>query len=58
VAGGFTQGSAEKMMQPSGSLCAALINTQTIQIVEGIWTVADIGLAGSWATQLVQKKDF
>jgi hypothetical protein len=55
LAGGFTQGSAEKMMQPSGSLCSALINAQTIQIVEGVWTVSDIGLAGSWAMQIKQK---
>jgi AAA domain/Bifunctional DNA primase/polymerase, N-terminal/Primase C terminal 1 (PriCT-1) len=55
VAGGFTQGSAEKMMQPSGGLCAALVNAQKIEIVGGIWTVCDMGLAGSWAMQLGTK---
>jgi hypothetical protein len=55
LANGFTQGSAEKMIQPSGGLCAALINAQTIEIVEGIWTIADAGLAASWALQLGQK---
>jgi hypothetical protein len=57
LAGGFTQGSAEKMMQPSGGLCAALVNAQTIEIVEGVWTIVDAGLAGSWVLQLGQKKD-
>jgi len=55
LAGGFTLGSAEKMVQPSGTLCSALINAQKIEIVEGVWTVCDIGLAGSWTLQLGQK---
>jgi hypothetical protein len=51
----YTLKSAEKMLQPSQPFCTALINARTIEIVGGVWTVADIGLAGSWATQLVQK---
>jgi hypothetical protein len=57
LAGGYTLGSAEKMVQPSGTLCSALINAQAIEIVGGAWTVCDIGLAGSWTLQLGQKKD-
>ena len=52
----YTLGSAEKMLQPSQPFCSALVNDRTIEIVGGVWTIADAGLAGSWALQSQQKK--
>ena len=55
LAGGYTLGSAEKMLQPSGGLCGALVSAGVIEAGDGFWTVCDAGLAGSWVMQIKQK---
>jgi len=51
----YNQGSAEKITQPSGTLTSALVSAGVIEAGDGVWTVCDIGLAGSWAMQIKQK---
>ena len=53
----YSARSAAEMVKKSGSLSSALVGAQTIELGDAIWTIADIGLAGSWAMQLGQKKD-
>ena len=53
----YSPRSAAEMVKKSGSLSSALVGAQTIELGDAIWTIADIGLAGSWAMQIKQKKD-
>ena len=49
LSGGFTARSAAEMAKPSGTLSSALVEAQTIELGDAIWTICDVGLAGSWA---------
>lgn len=53
----YSPRSASEMVKKSGSLSSALVGAQTIELGDAIWTVCDVGLAGSWAMQSKQKKD-
>ena len=53
----YSQGSAEKITQPSGTLTSALVSAGVIAPGDDgwSWTVCDAGLAGSWVMQIKQK---
>ena len=53
----YSARSASEMVKKSGSLSSALVAAQKIELGDAIWTVCDIGLAGSWTLQSKQKKD-
>jgi hypothetical protein len=49
LAGGYAARSSTEMVKASGPLSSALAAAHTIELGDGFWTIADIGLAGSWA---------
>ena len=53
----YSARSATEMVKKSGSLSSALVGAQKIELGDGLWTVCDIGLAGSWGAQIKQKND-
>lgn len=56
LAGDKSQSYALEITKPSGTLSCALVAAQTIELGDGLWTVCDIGLAGSWSLQNAAKK--
>jgi hypothetical protein len=53
----YSTRSASEMVKKSGTLSSALVAAGVIELGDAIWTVCDVGLAGSWALQIGKKND-